>query len=74
MSRYYARPDVAYVPIVDAAPLDGRSPGDSAAETRRIREFVQAAGDLAATSEGAGGRFGFVDDLQRRPGRRHAGR
>ncbi|MEV6514404.1 LysR family transcriptional regulator [Micromonospora chalcea] len=43
--QFYARPDVAYVPIHDAAPIS-RGPVWPAANTNsRVREFVRAAAD-----------------------------
>jgi DNA-binding transcriptional LysR family regulator len=45
--RYYPRPDVAYVPIHDAAPIR-RGPVWLASNTNtRVREFVRAGADAA---------------------------
>ena len=51
-SRYYVRPDVAYVPIHDAPPFEWRFIWPVAAETRRIRAFDRAALELAAERPG----------------------
>jgi hypothetical protein len=50
-TSYYIRPDVAYVPISDAAPYQRRFLWLSAAETARIRAFDRAAGQPWARSE-----------------------
>lgn len=47
-TQYYLRPDVAYVPINDAPPLDWRFVWLTAAETERIRAFNSVATELAA--------------------------
>jgi DNA-binding transcriptional LysR family regulator len=46
-TSYYARPDVAYVPIHDAPPYQRRFVWLSAAETAKIRGFDRAAATLA---------------------------
>jgi len=46
-TSYYARPDVAYVPIHDAPPYEWRFVWLSAAETAKIRAFDRAAAILA---------------------------
>jgi DNA-binding transcriptional LysR family regulator len=46
-TTYYARPDVAYVPIHDAPPYHWRFVWLSTAETARIRSFDRAAATLA---------------------------
>jgi hypothetical protein len=60
MRHYYARPDVAYLPITDAAPLEWVFTWRRATDSRRIRAFNQAASDLVARSGGADARTGFV--------------
>ena len=61
MSRYYARPDVTYVPIVDAPPLEWALTWRRTDETHRIREFDRAARDLVASSTDVERRFGLID-------------
>ncbi|MGH3936934.1 MAG: LysR substrate-binding domain-containing protein, partial [Pseudonocardiaceae bacterium] len=46
-TSYYARPDVAYVPIHDAPPYQWRFVWLSATETAKIRAFDRAAATLA---------------------------
>lgn len=46
-TNYYARPDVAYVPIHDAPPFRWQFVWLSAGETSRIRAFDRAAADVA---------------------------
>ncbi|WP_204075394.1 LysR family transcriptional regulator [Planotetraspora phitsanulokensis] len=46
--RYYARPDVAYVPISDASPLRWGLFWRADGATARVRAFAQAAHDLLA--------------------------
>ena len=48
-SEFYIRPDVAYVPIHDALPFEWRFIWPTAAETRRVRAFDQAAAANART-------------------------
>ncbi|MFE2616081.1 LysR substrate-binding domain-containing protein [Micromonospora chalcea] len=43
--QFYARPDVAYVPIHDAAPISRGPVWPAANTTSRVREFVRAAAD-----------------------------
>ncbi|WP_433412413.1 LysR family transcriptional regulator [Microtetraspora malaysiensis] len=43
--RYYPRPDVAYVPISDAPPIERGLVWPATNTTERVREFVQAATD-----------------------------
>ncbi len=43
--RYYPRPDVAYVPIHDAPPIERGLVWPEANTTERVREFVRAATD-----------------------------
>lgn len=52
-TTYYVRPDIAYVPIVDAPPYQWRFIWLSAAETARIRAFDRTAADLAKARTGA---------------------
>jgi DNA-binding transcriptional LysR family regulator len=51
---YYARPDVAYVPLSDAPPYEWGFVWRPAAETARLRAFHQAALTHAARSSGDG--------------------
>jgi DNA-binding transcriptional LysR family regulator len=53
--QYYARPDVAYLPITDAPDLEWAFTWRRAAETRRIRAFDQCARDLASSAARATG-------------------
>ncbi|WP_433239500.1 LysR family transcriptional regulator [Streptosporangium sp. CA-135522] len=46
--QYDARPDVTYVPILDAPDFEWRLVWRTAAESNRIRAFAQAAGDFVA--------------------------
>lgn len=46
--RYYARPDVAYIPFSDAPPLLWGLLWRADNSTARVRAFVRAAGDLLA--------------------------
>ena len=64
MARYYARPDVSYVPIRDGAPFEWAFTWRRAAETQRIRAFNQAAVDLAASSAGRDLLLDFGSDAQ----------
>ncbi|MER7671748.1 LysR family transcriptional regulator [Kitasatospora sp. NPDC096128] len=53
--QYYPRPDLAYVPIHDAPPIERGPvwlPGNS---TERVREFVRAAAEVAAGAGRTGG-------------------
>lgn len=45
--QYYARPDVAYVPMPDAPPFEWGLVWPATAETTRVRAFNQAAQDLS---------------------------
>ncbi|MEV7008445.1 LysR substrate-binding domain-containing protein [Streptosporangium sp. NPDC051022] len=47
-SRYDARPDVAYVPLLDGPPFEWRLVWRTTAETARIQAFAQTAHDYAA--------------------------
>ncbi|SFN78626.1 LysR family transcriptional regulator [Actinomadura madurae] len=49
-TRYYGRPDVAYIPISDAPPLRWGLLWRADAATARVRAFAQAAHDVAASS------------------------
>ncbi|WP_231924522.1 type 2 periplasmic-binding domain-containing protein [Micromonospora chokoriensis] len=46
--RYYPRPDVAYVPIHDAPPIERGPIWLPSNTTTRVREFVRAATDANA--------------------------
>ncbi|WP_395295103.1 LysR family transcriptional regulator [Kitasatospora hibisci] len=46
--QYYPRPDIAYVPIEDAAPIERGLVWRESNTTERVREFVRAASDAAA--------------------------
>jgi DNA-binding transcriptional LysR family regulator len=48
---YYARPDVAYVPIRDAPPWEWVLVWRAAETTQRIKEFTRAAHDLAKPNQ-----------------------
>ncbi|MFG3051069.1 LysR family transcriptional regulator [Kitasatospora sp. NPDC048239] len=50
--RYYPRPDVAYVPIHDAPPIDRGLVWLESNTTERVREFVRAATDAAGDPAG----------------------
>ncbi|MFH8406998.1 LysR family transcriptional regulator [Streptomyces sp. NPDC018019] len=50
--RYYARPNVTYVPIADAAPLEYGLIWRSATETSRIRAFGEAATEVVRRGNG----------------------
>jgi predicted nicotinamide N-methyase len=50
--RYHARPDVAYVPLDDAPPLEWGLAWRAGAETARVRAFARAAVDLLAAGDG----------------------
>jgi DNA-binding transcriptional LysR family regulator len=69
MVRYYARPDVTYVPIVDGAPMEWAFTWRRAVETQRIRAFDQTARDIASTAVGSDPHFGLDDDVRRPPKR-----
>ncbi|MEH0930041.1 hypothetical protein [Micromonospora sp. CPCC 205558] len=43
--RYYPRPDVAYVPVHDAPPIERGPVWLPSNTTTRVREFVRAATD-----------------------------
>ncbi|PWR08249.1 LysR family transcriptional regulator [Micromonospora acroterricola] len=47
--RYYPRPDVAYVPIHDAPPIQRGPVWLASNTTARVREFVRAATDASST-------------------------
>ncbi|MFI0454455.1 LysR family transcriptional regulator [Actinomadura sp. 6N118] len=49
--RYYARPDIAYIPISDAPPLQWGLLWRADGATARVRAFVQATHDLLAVSQ-----------------------
>ncbi|SEK70558.1 LysR family transcriptional regulator [Streptacidiphilus jiangxiensis] len=51
--RYYPRPDLAYVPLCDAAPIRRGPVWVEAHANARIRAFVQAAADVAAADVAA---------------------
>jgi LysR substrate binding domain len=44
--RYYARPDIVYVPVGDAAPLEWGLIWPADRNTARVRAFAAAANDL----------------------------
>ena len=48
--RYYARPDVAYVPFRDAPPLEWGLIWRASGETARVRAFAQAARDTTGSA------------------------
>jgi hypothetical protein len=54
--RYYPRPDVAYVPIRDAPPIERGLVWLETNTTTRVREFVRAATDANAVTEANGKR------------------
>jgi DNA-binding transcriptional LysR family regulator len=58
-AQYYARPDVAYLPFVDAPPFEWAFTWRRTTETQRIRAFNQAARDIV-TAGGGDVRFGFT--------------
>ncbi|MEU8913417.1 LysR family transcriptional regulator [Streptomyces nigrescens] len=47
--QYYPRPDVTYVPLHDAKPIERGLVWSEGNTTERVREFVRAAADLAET-------------------------
>ncbi|WP_377335091.1 hypothetical protein [Plantactinospora siamensis] len=47
VTRFYARPDVVYVPLRDAPPLHWGPVWPTARETARLRAFVAAAVESA---------------------------
>jgi DNA-binding transcriptional LysR family regulator len=49
--RYYPRPDVAYVPLHDAPPIERGPVWREGNDTESVRAFVRAAGDIARTSQ-----------------------
>jgi DNA-binding transcriptional LysR family regulator len=49
--RYYARPDVAYIPIRDAPPLEWGLIWPADRNTARVRAFAAAANDLVHTAQ-----------------------
>ncbi|MFJ6621277.1 LysR family transcriptional regulator [Kitasatospora sp. NPDC091335] len=53
--RYYPRPDVAYVPIHDAPPIERGPVWLESNTTARVRAFVQAATDVAEGRDGGTG-------------------
>ncbi|WP_370108929.1 LysR family transcriptional regulator [Streptacidiphilus sp. MAP12-33] len=53
--RYYPRPDLAYVPLRDAPPIERGPVWVEANTTARVRAFVQAAADAVAADAVAGG-------------------
>ncbi|KAA6212013.1 LysR family transcriptional regulator [Streptomyces albofaciens JCM 4342] len=50
--RYYARPNVTYVPITDAPPLEYGLTWRTATETSRIRAFGEAAAEVVRRDNG----------------------
>jgi len=56
VERYYARPDIAFVPIDDAPRTEVAVVWRTAGATARIRAFVQAARD-AVRANGGPARF-----------------
>ncbi|MFF2039606.1 LysR family transcriptional regulator [Kitasatospora sp. NPDC058170] len=54
--HYYPRPDVAYVPIHDAPPIDRGLVWLESNTTERVREFVRAATDAAGDPAGPASR------------------
>jgi len=50
--RYYARPDIAYVPVSDAPPLEWGVVWASDRYTARVRAFAAAANDLVRDHTG----------------------
>jgi DNA-binding transcriptional LysR family regulator len=63
MVRYYARPDVVYLPIVDGPPFEWALTWRRNAVTERIRAFNQAALDLVGGTAASSTEelFGFPD-------------
>lgn len=59
--RYYARPDVAYLPIDDAPPIEWAFAWPASAATSRVIAFSQAAQDLAEATGRSDPRSGFLD-------------
>ena len=51
-SEYYARPDVAFLPIADAPEFEWAFTWRRANETRRIRAFNACANELAGVASG----------------------
>ncbi|MFJ8431722.1 LysR family transcriptional regulator [Kitasatospora sp. NPDC094019] len=51
--RYHPRPDLAYVPIEDAPPIERGPVWREGNTTERVREFVRAAGDSVAAGDSA---------------------
>jgi len=64
MAHFYARPDVAYVPIRDGAPFEWAFTWRRSGETQRIRAFNQAGLDLAASTARQDPVFGFGSDAE----------
>ncbi|MEV6672192.1 hypothetical protein AB0M78_18650, partial [Streptomyces sp. NPDC051162] len=54
-ARYYARPNIAYVPFADAPPLEYGLVWRTAAETGRVRAFADAAAEVVRKQGGPGG-------------------
>ncbi|MFI0221497.1 hypothetical protein [Streptomyces lydicus] len=52
--RYYARPNIAYVPFDDAPPLEYGLVWQAAADTGRIRAFAEAAVQTVRRQGGPG--------------------
>ncbi len=62
VTRYYVRPDVAYVPLRDAPPLEWGLIWRSSAETARVRAFDRVAREVAAgTRHGKGRSYAAAD-------------
>jgi DNA-binding transcriptional LysR family regulator len=61
MVRYYARPDVVYLPIVDGPPFEWALTWRRNALTERIRAFNRSAADLVAGASSTEELFGFPD-------------
>lgn len=59
--RYYARPDVAYLPILDAPPFEWAFTWLTSGATTRVRAFNRAARDLAEATGRSDPRSGFLD-------------
>ncbi|MPY44699.1 LysR family transcriptional regulator [Streptomyces phyllanthi] len=53
--QYYPRPDLAYVPLHDAKPIERGLVWAEGNTTERVREFVRAATDVAGTPTGVAG-------------------
>jgi len=58
--RYYARPDVAYLPIDNAPPFEWAFTWPASAATSRVLAFNQAARDLAEATGRSDPRSGFL--------------